>query len=63
MIEQNAGISGEVFPMQVKVKPRPAISEPARPFIKNKVMWSGSIRGAMRTISEEDYQRIVAGGD
>ncbi|ACL17349.1 EVE domain-containing protein [Methanosphaerula palustris] len=64
-----AFLPGEVFPMRVKVKPLPDISEPvpfkplvpALSFIKNKVMWSGSIR-AMRTIPEEDYQRIVAGG-
>lgn len=65
-----AFLPGEVFPMRVKVKPLPDISEPvpfkplvpALSFIKNKVMWSGSIRTAMRTIPEEDYQRIVAGG-
>jgi len=28
-------------------------------FIKNKVMWSGSIRTAMRVIPEEDYQGIT----
>jgi predicted RNA-binding protein len=56
--------------MQAKVKPLPDISEPvpfkslvpALSFIKNKVMWSGSIR-AMRTIPEEDYQRIIVAGE
>lgn len=65
-----AFLPGEVFPMRVKVKSLPDVSEPipfkplvpALSFIKNKVMWSGSIRGAMRTIPEEDYQRILAGG-
>jgi len=63
-----AFLPGEVFPMRVKVKPLQDVSEPvpfkplvpALSFIRNKVMWSGSIRGAMRTIPEEDYQRIVA---
>jgi predicted RNA-binding protein len=35
---------------------------PALSFIKNKIMWLGSIRGSLRTIHEEDYQRIVTGG-
>ena len=63
-----AFLPGKVFPM--RVKPLPDISEsvpfkplvPALSFIKNKVMWSGSIRGAMRMIPEEDYQQNVAGG-
>lgn len=62
-----AFLPGEVFPVRVKVKRLPDISEPvpfkplvpALSFIKNKVMWSGSIRGAMRTIPESDYQIIV----
>jgi len=37
-------------------------SVPAFSFIKNKVMWSGSIRGAMRTIPDEDNQRMIARG-
>jgi predicted RNA-binding protein len=65
-----AFLPGEVFPLRVKVKPLPDISEPvpfkplmpALLFIKNKVLWSGSIRGAMRTIPKDDYQRIIAGG-
>lgn len=63
-------LPGEVFPIRVKLRSLPDIAEPVEfkplvptlSFIKNKVMWSGSIRGAMRVIPEEDYQRIVAGG-
>jgi len=28
--------------------------------IKNKKMWTGHIRGAMRVIPEEDYQNIIS---
>lgn len=66
-----AFLPGEFFPMRVKVKLLLELSEPvpfkplvpALSFIKNKVMWSGSIRGAMRTIPEEDYQRIIVAGE
>ena len=62
-------LSGEIFPLRVKLKVLPDMTEPVpfKPlvpslsFIKNKVMWSGSIRGAMRAIPEEDYQRIITG--
>jgi predicted RNA-binding protein len=57
----------EVFPLRLNVKPVKIFIEPIpfKPlvpdlsFIKNKTMWSGSIRTAMRVIPEEDYQRIV----
>lgn len=60
-------LGSEVFPLRVKVKPvkifkEPIIFKPLVPkmtFIKNKTMWSGSIRTAMRVIPEEDHQRIV----
>lgn len=60
----------EVFPYRIKVKSVKVFAEPVpfKPlvpemsFIKNKVMWSGSIRTAMRVIPEEDYQRIVKKG-
>jgi predicted RNA-binding protein len=63
-------LPGEVFPIRVKLRPLPEITAPVEfkplvpelSFIKNKVMWSGSIRGAMRMIPEQDYQRIVRGG-
>ncbi len=60
-------IGSEVFPLRVKVKPVKIFKEPIpfKPlvpkltFIKNKTMWSGSIRTAMRVIPEEDYQTII----
>jgi predicted RNA-binding protein len=63
-------LGNEVFPLRIKVKPvkmfaKPIVFKPLVPemsFIKNKVMWSGSIRTAMRVIPEEDYQRIVKEG-
>jgi len=63
-------LPGEVFPIRVKLRPLPDIVAPVEfkplvpelSFIKNKVMWSGSIRGAMRMIPEPDYQRIVTEG-
>ena len=69
----NSGVLLNVLGLGVTpnpLTPLPDISEsvPFKPlvsalsFIKNKVMWSGSIRGAMRTIPEEDYQQNVAGG-
>lgn len=35
---------------------------PALSFIRNKVMWSGFIQGAMRMIPKEDYLRMIARG-
>jgi predicted RNA-binding protein len=63
-------LGNEVFPLRIKVKPvkvfaKPITFKPLVPemsFIKNKVMWSGSIRTAMRVIPEEDYQRILKEG-
>jgi len=52
-----------VKPIKVFVKPiefKPLVPEMS--FIKNKVIWSGSIRTAMLVIPEEDYQRIVKEG-
>ena len=61
-------LGSEVFPLRVKVKPVQIFKEPIpfKPlvpkmtFIKNKTMWSGSIRTAMRVIPEEDYELIVS---
>lgn len=63
-------LGNEVFPLRIKVKPIKIFTEPIpfKPlvpelsFIKNKVMWSGSIRTAMRVIPEEDFQRIEKAG-
>lgn len=63
-------LGNEVFPLRIKVKPVKIFVEPIpfKPlvpemsFIKNKSMWSGSIRTAMRFIPEEDYQKIVKSG-
>ena len=60
-------LGNEVFPLRIKVKPiqifkKPIPFKPLVPtltFIKNKKMWSGSIRTAMRVIPEEDYQTII----
>lgn len=60
-------LGNEVFPLRVKLKlvkifKNPIPFKPLVPkmtFIKNKIMWSGSIRAAMRDISEEDYQTII----
>ncbi len=60
-------LGNEVFPLRIKVKPVKIFKEPIpfKPlvpkmtFIKNKTMWSGSIRTAMRVIPEEDYQTII----
>lgn len=57
----------EIFPLRVKVKPVKIFKEsipfkplvPEMKFIKNKTMWSGSIRTAMRVIPEEDFQTII----
>ena len=60
-------MASEFFPYRIKVNPvqifktpiefKPLIPELS--FIKNKTMWSGSIRTAMREIPEEDYQIII----
>ena len=60
-------LGSEVFPLRIKGKPVKMFKEPIpfKPlvpkmtFIKNKTMWSGSIRTAMRVIPEEDYQTII----
>jgi len=60
-------LGNEVFPHRIKLKPVKVFVEPVQfkplvpemSFIKNKVMWSGSLRTAMRVIPEEDYQRIL----
>jgi len=60
--------AGEVFPHRVRlepvlVPPEPVPFEPLVPvlkFIKNKVKWTGHLRGAMRPIPEEDYKSIKA---
>jgi predicted RNA-binding protein len=58
----------ETFPLRIKIKPVKIFKEPIQfkplipylSFIKNKKMWSGSIRTAMREIPEEDYQKIIS---
>jgi len=55
------------FPLRIRLKMAWVFAGPV-PFkplvpemslVRNKVMWSGSIRTAMRIIPEENYQRIV----
>ena len=58
----------EVFPNRVRLEPllvpdEPIPFEPLVPklsFIKNKTKWTGHLRGAMRSIPEEDYEIIRA---
>ncbi len=58
----------EVFPYRVKLKPIKIFREPVEfkplipelSFIKNKTMWTGHIRVAMREIPAEDYQLILS---
>jgi len=60
----------EVFPYRVKLKPIKIFKElvefkpliPKLSFIKNKAMWTGHIRVAMREIPEEDYQLFLNRG-
>ncbi|MDD3622332.1 MAG: EVE domain-containing protein [Methanofollis sp.] len=60
-------MGNEVFPYRVKLRPVKIFPEPIEfkplipdlKFIKNKTMWTGHIRVAMRTIPEEDYQLIL----
>ncbi|MBR1368483.1 hypothetical protein RJ53_02770 [Methanocalculus chunghsingensis] len=60
----------EVFPYRMKLKPIKVFKEPvafkplipALSFIKNKTMWTGHIRVAMREIPEEDYRLILSKG-
>jgi len=57
----------EVFPYRVKLKPIRIFREPVEfkqlipdlKFIKNKTMWTGHIRVAMREIPKEDYEFIM----
>lgn len=61
-------LRNEKFPLRIKIKiikifNEPILFAPLIPnlsFIKNKKMWSGSIRTAMREIPEEDYQKIIS---
>jgi len=58
----------EVFPYRVHLKPVTIFKEPVEfkplipdlKFIKNKKMWTGHIRSAMREIPEEDYRFIIS---
>lgn len=60
-------MGNEVFPYRVKLRPIKIFEEPVEfkpliprlTFIKNKTMWTGHIRVAMRTIPEEDYAYIM----
>ncbi len=64
-------LGNEVFPLRINVKPVKIFAEPLpiKPlvpqmtFIKNKVMWTGSVRTAMRIIPEEDHQLIMKEGN
>ena len=57
----------EVFPYRMRLKPIKIFKEPVEfkplipylKFIKNKKMWTGHIRTAMREIPEDDYQFII----
>jgi predicted RNA-binding protein len=57
----------EVFPFRMKIRPVAVFAEPLEfkpligdlKFIKNKTMWSGHLRIAMREIPEEDYRFIL----
>jgi len=62
---------GEMFPWRVKIEPLIVAEEPIAfreqvfkklipklKFIKNKKMWTGHLRRAMRTIPKEDYNLI-----
>ncbi|EJG07271.1 UPF0310 protein [Methanofollis liminatans DSM 4140] len=57
----------EIFPYRVKLQPIKIFTEPVefKPliprlmFIKNKTMWTGHIRVAMREIPKEDYEYIM----
>ncbi|OYT33129.1 EVE domain-containing protein [Archaeoglobales archaeon ex4484_92] len=62
------GMSNEVFPLRIKLKPVKIFSTlvdfksliPKLKFIKNKQKWTGHLMGkAMREIPEEDYKLIV----
>jgi predicted RNA-binding protein len=61
-------LGNEKFPLRIKLKPvkifkEPILFKPLIPslsFIKNKKMWSGSIRTAMREIPERDFQTIIS---
>ncbi|MEM2352493.1 MAG: EVE domain-containing protein [Thermoproteota archaeon] len=56
----------EVFPYRVKLEPVAIAEKPVQfeslipklKFIVNKKMWTGYLRGAMRTIPKEDYDLI-----
>ena len=56
----------EIYPYRTKIKPIKIAEKivnfkeliPKLTFIKNKKMWTGSIRTAMRTIPKEDFQLI-----
>jgi len=58
----------EVFPYRIRLKPAKIFDTPVEfkplipklSFIKNKTMWTGHIRQAMRIIPEEDYKLIMA---
>ncbi len=60
-------MGNEVFPYRVRLKPIRIFKEPLGfkqlipklKFIKNKTMWTGHIRVAMREIPEEDYKFIL----
>jgi predicted RNA-binding protein len=61
-------MGNEIFPLRIKLKPVKIFKEPipfkplisSLSFIKNKKMYSGSIRTAMRIVPEGDYQKIVS---
>jgi len=67
LFETPPHLGNERFPLRIIIKPvkifkEPILFKPLIPnlsFIKNKKMWSGSIRTAMREIPEEDYQKII----
>jgi predicted RNA-binding protein len=71
LFETPKSLGNEKFPLRIKIKSVKIFKEPIQfkplipkmSFIKNKTMWSGSIRTAMREIPEEDYQEIISTQD
>ena len=63
-------MGNELFPYRFRLKPLYIFETPVEvkpmietlTFVKNKQMWSGSFRQAMREIPEEDYRAIIKAG-
>lgn len=67
LFETPKNMANEDFPLRIKIKLITRFDKPIQfkqlvpklSFIKNKKVWTGSIRRAMREIPEKDYQLIV----